>query len=338
MTNDSSKIVRTCLEIYEVDGKELRRVQELTLLKNEDGDNFVTKRGHNDSRYLLKGSMACNGAVLIWHSSHRWHMFDVVTGIRFKKEHLNSTGLISTYCAKDNAYFHMDAACYSWLKKWKVTGFEPRVIGTKVKKMIELPVVLDSLKGQITAKIEANKEEKKSEEGPGDSTMTNLFDQLLKDSDAEDCTALVKQPEEVKGEPIDGIHEATLSIILAKMSTEAQTAIFKLGQLGDKKLAGEEMLAFIKRKFSVVCSKDFISILRSALSTQIEKVVEGRVTTMVQKNLLDLILVFRANIECLVACRIELKDLLSEDEQRAIKMMQKKIDEIHLFDGQDRKD
>lgn len=59
---------------------------------------------------------------------------------------------------------------------------------------------------------------------------------------------------------------------------------------------------------------------------------------MIQKNLLDLLLVFRANIMCLVACRIELKDLLPHDELLAIKAMQSKLDEIQLFDGQERKE
>ena len=40
------------------------------------------------------------------------------------------------------------------------------------------------------------------------------------------------------------------------------------------------MLSFIKSKYSVVCSKSFFIILTEALSAAIEKVIEGRVTTM----------------------------------------------------------
>ena len=139
----TSKIKRIVLEIYEIEGKGLNRAQEVVLFKNDGETPFIGKASRTDEHYLMKGSIACNGAVLIWHSMHRWHMFDVVTGTRFKKEHMNSTSLISTYDAKDNYYFHMDAACYSWLKRWKISGFKPRVLGSKIKKMVELPVVFD---------------------------------------------------------------------------------------------------------------------------------------------------------------------------------------------------
>lgn len=205
------------------------------LYKNDQGSHFTGNKGRNDSQYLLKGSLACNGAVLIWHSSHRFHIFDMATGIRFKKDHLNSTALISTYDAKENYYFHMDAACYSWLKRWRVEGFKPRVLTKEKKKIAELPIIFDSIKGEIAAHITANKKEAKPDQ-VDESPMSNLFDQLFKNEAAENCSEQVKVEEEVKGDPIQGVHDASLSIILAKMSTEAQTTSFKLRQLGDKLL------------------------------------------------------------------------------------------------------
>ena len=93
---------------------------------------------------MKKGSIACNGQVLIWHSNHNWHVFDMSTGVRVYKEHMNSTALISTYDPKENKYYHMDAACYSWLKRWCINGFKPRVIKKEVKELPDLPVVLDA--------------------------------------------------------------------------------------------------------------------------------------------------------------------------------------------------
>ena len=95
------------------------------------------------------------------------------------------------------------------------------MIGAKTKKMVEIPIVLDEAKGQVTAKIESGKQQKEAEEESKDTPMTNLFDQLLKDESCVDCSGLLKKEEEVKGEPIDGLHDITFSIILSKMSTEA---------------------------------------------------------------------------------------------------------------------
>ena len=72
------------------------------------------------------------------------HVFDCGTGVRRKKEHYNSTSLISTYCTRSNYYFHMDAACYSWLKKFKLSGFKPRDLTKKdMKELPDLPVALE---------------------------------------------------------------------------------------------------------------------------------------------------------------------------------------------------
>ena len=161
----------------------------------------------------------------------------------------------------------MDAACYSWLKRWRISGFKPRVIGSKIKKMVELPIVLDSAKGQVTAKIAAGKKEEEADEETKDTPLTNLFEQLMKDDSDEDCSDLLKKPEEVKCEPVEGLHDVTLSIILSKMSTEAQTALFKLNQMGDKKLSGEEMLPYVKRKYAVACTKSYINVLTEAISS-----------------------------------------------------------------------
>ena len=44
----------------------------------------------------------------------------------------------------------MDAACYSWLKKFKISGFKPRVLGEKeAKSLPDVPVVLEKMKKEI---------------------------------------------------------------------------------------------------------------------------------------------------------------------------------------------
>ena len=92
--------------------------------------------------YLFQGSITCNSAVLVFHSNHNLHIFDMATGVRTRKEHLNSTPLISTYDPRDNYFYHMDAACYSWLKRFKLNGYKPRVIKKEVKELPDLPLIL----------------------------------------------------------------------------------------------------------------------------------------------------------------------------------------------------
>ena len=140
------------LETYEVDDttRKMKRVNELTLYKDEQNNRFKGSRKSYDNGYLAHGSIACNGNVLLFHSNHYMHVFDCGTGVRRKKEHYNSTSLISTYCTRSNYYFHMDAACYSWLKKFKLSGFKPRDLTKKdVKELPDLPVVLEQVKKDI---------------------------------------------------------------------------------------------------------------------------------------------------------------------------------------------
>ena len=100
-----------------------------------------------------RGSLACNGDILIWHGSTTMYIFDLNTGIRIKKERLGSE-YISCYDAKENWYYYMDVACYSWLKRIKVRGFEPKDPSKKKKKVLpELPVILDSHKSTIQAEV-----------------------------------------------------------------------------------------------------------------------------------------------------------------------------------------
>lgn len=61
------------------------------------------------------------------------------------------------------------------------------------------------------------------------------------------------------------MHELTYSIILSKMSTEAQSASYKARMLGDKKLIGEEMLKYYKAPFSVYLCKSYFILLREQL-------------------------------------------------------------------------
>lgn len=59
---------------------------------------------------------------------------------------------------------------------------------------------------------------------------------------------------------------------------------------------------------------------------------------MKQSNVLNLIHLYQANVDCLTTCRIEMKNILPDSELLKVRDMQRgKLTSIKLFDGQDKK-
>lgn len=149
-----SEIIKVVCEVYEtVADRKLKRINEVVLKKNAEGDLYRGCKAKQKDKggHLTRGSMACNGEVLLWWSAHYFHVYEMSTGIRKKKEHCNSTAFVTTYDAKENWYYYMDAACYSWLKRCKIAGFKPRVLTKEVKELPDLPIVFDTVKGELLA-------------------------------------------------------------------------------------------------------------------------------------------------------------------------------------------
>ena len=186
-----------------------------------------------------------------------------------------------------------------------------------------------------TAEGEEAKEEPEFKEQEKRDPRDDLFD-LLSKQDVQELDAHQPQQEATKKtvEPIANINDVCLSIVLSKMSTEAQQASFKACALGDKKLLGEEMLPYFKAPFAIYGSKSYFILIREVLEEQLTKLDDGKITTDKQSNVLNLLRIYQANVECLVACRIEMKDILPETELRSIKAFQaNKLEEVKLFDG-----
>ena len=159
-------IVKTVLETYEVsDDHKMKRIQEQPLYKDSEQNYYKGSKKQKDlGGHLARGSIACNNDVLLWWSAHYFHVYDCSNGQRKKKEHCNSTSYITVYDPKENWYYYMDAACYSWLKRCKVNGFKPRVLKKEAKELPDLPIVFDTSKSEILAQIE----EEKKKENPED--------------------------------------------------------------------------------------------------------------------------------------------------------------------------
>ena len=119
------------------------------------------------------------------------------------------------------------------------------------------------------------------------------------------------------------------------MSTDAQTASYKVKALGDKKLLAEEMLPYFKSPYAIYGSKSFLVLIRQALEEHYAKLSDGRITTLKQSNVLNLIYIYQANIECLTACRTEMKHILPESELKLIHALQgRELENTKLFEGQ----
>ena len=158
----------------------------------------------------------------------------MATGIRKRKEHVNSTSYITVYDAKEQWYYYMDAACYSWLKRCKIQGFKPRVLTKEVKDLPDLPIVYDTHKSEILAQIEAEKKKGEPEEEEEKEAhkkrqeekkmpRNDLFELLAK-QDEQALDHYIGTPEEEKKdkpEPIENICEISQAIIFSKMSTDA---------------------------------------------------------------------------------------------------------------------
>ena len=324
------------------------------LYKNDNGDYYKgSKKNIEKGGHLARGSIACNGDLLIFWTAHNFHVYDMATGVRKKKEHVNSTSFITVYDAKENWYYYMDAACYSWLKRCHIVGFKPRQLTKEVKDLPDLPIVFDTHKSEILAQIEAEKkkdepedeeekEKQRKKEEESKKPRSDLFDLLAKqDEEALDRfigTGRDNEEKKRKTEPIANICEISQAIIFSKMSTDAQTASFKVKTLGDKKLLAEEMLPYFKAPYAIYGAKSYLIQLRLALEDHYAKLGSGKITTLKQSNVLNLIHIYQANIDCLTACRTEMKHVLPESELKQIHAFQnRELENTKLFEGQTEK-
>ena len=114
----------------------------------------------------------------------------------------------------------------------------------------------------------------------------------------------------------------TQGIIFSKMGFNAQEASHKVNELGETKLIGEEMLKFYKSPFAVNCNKNYFIALRQALEEHLAKLKAGNLSKIKQANALNLINIYQANIDSLTACRIELKEILPQNEMDLINVCQ----------------
>ena len=122
------------------------------------------------------------------------------------------------------------------------------------------------------------------------------------------------------------------------MSTDAQTASYKVKVLGDKKLLGDEMLPYFKAPYAIYGSKSYLILIRQALEDHFTKLNDGKISTFKQSNVLNLIHIYQANIDCLMACRLEMKHILPESELKLIHAFQiRELENVKLFEGQSSK-
>ena len=111
ITNMQSKIVKIVCEVYELNFRHnlneyrLSREKSIILYSNSSYDKFIGRRKSIDTSYLINGSIACNGELLVWRSRCKIHVFSLSSGIRLHKELIPNNPWISTYDLTDNYFY-----------------------------------------------------------------------------------------------------------------------------------------------------------------------------------------------------------------------------------------
>lgn len=106
----------------------------------------------------------------------------------------------------------MDCACYSWLKRVKISGFKPEVVKKVDNKLPDLPLVFETHKGAILAQIQQeeklNEQQEEAARYKKTDPRSDLFDLLMRQDD-EMLDNFVPKREEKKRrtEPIANVTE-----------------------------------------------------------------------------------------------------------------------------------
>ena len=164
--------------------------------------------------------------------------------------------------------------------------------------------------------------------------MSNMFTQLSLNEEPVSCKQV--QQASCMSEEIDQVqHDQAFAVILSKMGVEAQTALFKVKNLGSKQLVAEDMLPFFKRSYSVYCSRSYLILLRECLEQALEKISndQDQVSLFNQANALNLLYLYLANLQSLIACSIQFKIIFSEEEMKALKVLEDALEKVKLFPG-----
>ena len=80
--------------------------------------------------YLNYGSLVTNGEEMLWLSRHNVHIFNVADGVRKSKQRSfkkDGAAHITCYDKASNKFYGMDAAVYSWLDEFEVSGYTPKM-------------------------------------------------------------------------------------------------------------------------------------------------------------------------------------------------------------------
>ena len=148
-----SPIVKTVCEVYEVsEDRTMKRIEEVSLFKAEGEYYSGSKKTKDHGGHLARGSLAYDGHNLLWWSNNNFHVYNFATGMRIEKR-LNNC-YISVYDPIENWYYVTDVSSYGWLKRVKVSGFQVKAKDQTIMKIPDLPIVLDSHKGDIIAHLE----------------------------------------------------------------------------------------------------------------------------------------------------------------------------------------
>ena len=227
--NVDSQIKRIVVEVYNREGRNFERTQEIELFK-EDGETPWRGAKNRPETYFHRGFMHKNSKHILIHSGRTLHVFDRSSGQRVHKNYENSTWHVTFWIPKQERFAWMDCACYSYLYMFKYNGYDPNSQISEQAAVLEPPIILDEIKSNIKSELNKLNEievtnaetgekttKKKTRSVQTYSTINTLMGiDESKTSSSEDVPAL---------STVEDIHEKTRAIIYSVISTESNYAI-----------------------------------------------------------------------------------------------------------------
>ena len=118
-------------EKYSLEEKVLTYVSEQKLYEEDGTTSWIGRKKSNDPEsggYLNYGTFVHNGFTLIWLSRKNYHVFEWKTGKRERrvKNHF-SAAHITCFNPVKSKFYGQDAAVYSWLDEFEITGYATRI-------------------------------------------------------------------------------------------------------------------------------------------------------------------------------------------------------------------
>ena len=222
------------LEVFEIsDEKEVKRVNEVTLKKDSDGEtdwNYKGIKFTSDCGYLDHAQSACNGKVFVLNLPHRTYFFKVDGGTRFvvsdKRKETDFYQMV--YDCQTNVFSAFQVNEFGgYQNQLKIKGFAKRRTEEDIEKD-QAPELLSEAKTKLGSEVDDGQKDWKEPE------KIHMYEQLIEGKVS--CSQIMSQMTEnlakKSKQKVENVHELSQAIILTTMATKADELDVDLDKLG----------------------------------------------------------------------------------------------------------